>query len=136
MGILEDIKRLGLKLDENDEAEIELILEEVRREKKDDLVRAALSEVIIGEYLEERKPEIMSALVQAKQKEVDEWRRRTERKYDEKGDRICDEPFCPSTERVSQCIYCGKHICKEHNYRNDGTCCYACLQERFGKEAL
>ncbi len=42
---------------------------------------------------------------------------------------------CNSVVEVSQCIYCGKFVCKEHNYGNDVRCCYDCSIERtYGKK--
>jgi hypothetical protein len=130
MSIMEDIRKLGLVLDEYDEAEVNGIIERVTKDEGDEHIRNAMIEMLITEYLSAIQPEIMSALVQNKQKEVDEWRRTTERRYDEKGNRVCDETLCPSTEQVAQCVYCGKYVCKEHNYGKDERCCYACTQEQ------
>ncbi len=70
-----------------------------------------------------------------KNKEFEQNRQKSQRKYDEHGNRICDEQMCNSVVEVSQCIYCGKFVCKEHNYGNDVRCCYDCSIERtYGKK--
>jgi hypothetical protein len=135
MAILEDIKRLGIILKEQDQDEIEMIVAKVSEEKKDDpFVRDALIEYTVNEFLNVWCPEVVEELVKDKQRQSDEWVRLTQRKYDEKGDRICDEQFCASTEGVAQCAQCGKCICKEHNYGEGSLCCYDCWLAKFKQE--
>jgi hypothetical protein len=134
MAILEDIKRLGITLEEADRDEIEKIVAKISEEKKDDaFVRDALIEYAISEFLSVWKPEAMETLAKDKQSQNEEWVRLTRRKYDEKGNRICDEQYCPSTIEVAQCVYCGKYVCKEHNYGEGPRCCYDCWLIRFSK---
>jgi hypothetical protein len=135
MGILQDIERLGLKLDEDNLDHIKMIQEDITRKTPDELVRNALIEMHISEFIELARPDIMTALVDDKNKEFEQNRQKSQRKYDEHGNRICDEQMCNSVVEVSQCIYCGKFVCKEHNYGNDVRCCYDCSIERtYGKK--
>ena len=133
MAILEDIKRLGLQIGETERAEIDRIVEHVTKETEDEFVRNALIEGAVGEFLEAFCPDVMEAIIRDKQEQSSEWIRLSQRKFDEKGNRICDEDFCSSIESVAQCSYCGKYICKEHNYLKDSRCCYACWLSRFGE---
>lgn len=134
MGILDDIKKLGFKLEEPDRDQIEKIVEKIKKEKKDPSIRNALIEGEVGDFLNAWRPDIMDAIVQHRQGETDDWVRKTQRKFDEKGNRICDEPYCPSTDGVAQCVRCGKYICKDHNYPEGSRCCYDCHVAQFGKE--
>jgi len=135
MGILQDIKRLGLKLDDDNLDHIKMIEEDITRKTPDELVRNALIEMHISEFISFARPDIMSALVDEKNREVEQLRQRSQRKYDEKGNRICDEQMCDSVIEVAKCTYCGKFVCKEHNYGETIRCCYDCLIERtYGKK--
>jgi hypothetical protein len=134
MGILADIKRLGFKLEGSDQDEIDKILERVGKTTQEESVRNAVIEGEIGDFLNAWRPDIMDEIVKDRQRQSDEWVRTTQRKYDEKGNRVCDEQYCPSTDGVTQCIYCGKYVCKEHNYKKDSVCCYDCFVEKYGKE--
>ncbi len=126
MGVLDEIKKLGLNLDETDIEEIEAITDRIQRDKKDDTVKASLIEMHIVEYISSVRPDIMAVLIQEKERENAEWIRKTERKYDEYGRRVCDEPLCPSVKDVAQCRYCKKYVCGEHNYLKGGCACYDC----------
>ncbi|MDR2017615.1 MAG: hypothetical protein LBQ00_01845 [Syntrophobacterales bacterium] len=134
MSILADIKRLGFKLEDADKDEIDKILQRIGKQIKDKDVRNAIIEGEIGDFLNAWRPDIMDELVKDRQRQVNEWVKTTQRKYDEKGNRVCEEQFCPSTNGVTQCIYCGKFICKEHNYKKDSIVCYDCFAEKYGKE--
>lgn len=135
MGILQDIERLGLKLDDDNLDHIKMIEEDITRKTPDELVRNALIEMHVSEFISLARPDIMSALVDEKNREVDQLRQRSQRKYDEKGNRICDEQMCESVVGVAQCTYCGKFVCKEHNYGENDRCCYDCSIERtYGKK--
>jgi hypothetical protein len=135
MGILQDIERLGLKLDDDNLENIKMIEEDITKNTGDELVRTALIEMHVSEFISLARPDIMDALVNNKNKEVEQLRQRSQRKFDEKGNRICDEQMCDSAIGVAQCIYCGKFVCKEHNYGKDERCCYDCSIERtYGKE--
>lgn len=135
MGILQDIQRLGLKLDDDNLDHIKMIEEDITSKTEDELVRSALMEMHISEFIELARPDIMTALVDEKNMEIEQLRQRSQRKFDEKGDRICDEQMCESAVEVAQCSYCGKFVCKEHNYGEDVRCCYDCSIERtYGKK--
>jgi hypothetical protein len=135
MGILQDIQRLGLKLDDDNLEHIKMIEEDITRKTEDELVRSALIEMHISEFIEVARPDIMTALVDEKNREIEQLRQRSQRKFDEKGDRICDEQMCESVAEVAQCSYCNKFVCKEHNYGKDVRCCYDCSIERtYGKK--
>ncbi len=132
MAILKDIERLGLELEDADRDEIDKLIAKISEEKKDDpFVRDALIEYAITEFLCAWKPEVVDALAKDKERQNDEWVRQTQRKFDEKGARICDEPYCASTTGVAQCSSCGKHICSEHNYGEDSRSCYDCWLIRY-----
>jgi hypothetical protein len=134
MGILQDIDKLGLKLEQDDLDHIKMIEEDLTRKTEDELVRNALLEMHVSEYLSMARSDIMEALIESKNQEVAQWRERAARKFDEQGNRICDEQLCSSVTDVTQCHYCGKFVCKEHNYSEDVCCCYDCSIERtYGK---
>jgi hypothetical protein len=133
MAILDDIKRLGLQLEKADRDEIDRIVKHVTRETEDEFVRNALIEGAVGEFLAAFCPDAMDAIIRDKEKQSNEWIRLSQRKFDEKGNRLCEEDFCSSIDEVAQCAYCGKHICKGHNYLNDSRCCYACWVFNFGE---
>jgi hypothetical protein len=134
MSILDDIKHLGIKLETSEQDEIKNIIEQITEEKEDEFVRSALIEGAIGEFINETRPDVMEALIAEKDRQNKEWIRMSQRKFDEKGNRICDEQYCSSTVEVAQCSYCGKYICREHNYREDSRCCYNCWVFNFGGE--
>jgi len=134
MGILADIKKLGLKLEPEDQDEINKILERIGKQTKDESIRNAMIEGEIGDFLNAWHPDIMDEIVKARQRQSDDWVRTTQRKYDEKGNRVCDEQFCPSVKGVAQCVFCGKYVCSEHNYKKDSVCCYDCFVEKYGIE--
>ena len=134
MGILADIKKLRIKLDPEDQDEIEKIVERIGKQTKDESVRNAMIEGEIGDFLNAWHPDIMDEIVKARQRQSDDWVRTTQRKYDEKGNRVCDEQFCPSVKGVAQCVFCGKYVCSEHNYKKDSVCCYSCFVEKYGIE--
>jgi hypothetical protein len=133
MAIIDDIKRLGLQLEKSDRDEIDRIVKQITREKEDEFVRNALIEGAIGEFLAAFCPDAMDAIIKDKDRQSKEWIRMSQRKFDEKGNRLCEEDFCLSTTEVAQCNYCGKHICKEHNFLKDSRCCYACWVFHFGE---
>ena len=62
MGILDDVKRLGFELTEDDKNEIEVIYDRAKANDKDEIVRKTRIEYYIGEYFTIVRPEIMSAL--------------------------------------------------------------------------
>lgn len=135
MGILQDIERLGLKLDDDNLDHINMIKEDITRRTEDELVRNALIEMHVSEFIELARPDIMTALVDEKNKEVEQFRQKSQRKFDEQGRRLCDEQMCDSVIGVAQCVYCGKSVCTEHNYGEDTRCCYDCSIERtYGKK--
>lgn len=135
MGILQDIERLGLKLDDDNLDHIEMMKEDITAKTPDELVRNALIEMHVSEYIEMARPDIMTTLVDEKNREIEQLRQRAQRKYNEQGNRICDEQMCESVIEVAQCSYCGKFVCKEHNYGEDVRCCYDCSIERtYGKK--
>jgi hypothetical protein len=134
MGILEDIKRLGLELNDDDKAEIDMLFDRAKLEKKDEIVLKTMLEYYLGEYISTVRPDIMSALETDKQAQNKELLQQFTQRYDDKGKRICDETGCLSTEAVSQCEYCERYVCVDHNYKRDGHCCYACHLENIEKE--
>jgi hypothetical protein len=133
MSIMDDIKRLDMKLEASESDEIKNIVDHITREIKDEFVRNTLIEGAVGEFIHEMRPDIMEALIAEKDRQNKEWIRLSQRKFDEKGNRICDEQHCSSTTEVAQCTYCGKYICKEHNYLEGSTCCYSCWVFNFGE---
>jgi len=135
MGILQDIERLGLKLDDDNLDHIKMIKEDITAKTSDELVRNALIEMHVSEFIEMARPDIITTLVDEKNREIEQLRQRAQRKYNEQGNRICDEQMCESVIEVAQCSYCGKFVCKEHNYGEDVRCCYDCSIERtYGKK--
>jgi hypothetical protein len=132
MALLDDIKRLGLQLEKADRDEIDRIVKQVTRETKDEFVRNALIEGAVGEFLAAFCPDAMDAIIRDKEQQSNEWIRLSQRKFDKEGNRLCEEDFCSSTDEVAQCSYCGKYVCKEHNYLKDSHCCYACWVLHFG----
>lgn len=135
MGILSDIERLGLKLDSETLDHIKMIEEDITKNTADVVVRDAFIEMHVSEFISMARPDIMDVLVKEKNREVEQLRQRSQRKFDEKGNRICDEQMCESTHGVAQCIYCGKYVCQEHNYGKDERCCYDCSVElTYGKK--
>jgi len=133
MGILEDVKRLGLELNEDDKKELEALSDRAKTEKKDELVTKTKMEYYIGEYFTIMRPDIMAALEAAKTAENKELIKELTRSSDEKGNRICDEVGCSSIESVGQCEYCERFVCTQHNYKQGGHCCYACHLEQTRK---
>jgi hypothetical protein len=135
MGILQDIEKLGLKLEKDDLDHIKMIEEDLTRNTEDELVKNALLEMHISEYFSMVRSDIMEALIESKNQEVAQWRERAARKFDEKGNRVCDEQMCDSVTDVDQCHYCGKFVCKGHNYGEDvRCCCYDCsIEQTYGK---
>jgi hypothetical protein len=134
MGILDDIKRLGLELNDDDKAEVAMLFERAKLEKKEEIVLKAMLELYLAEYFSTVRPDIMSALEADKQSQNKELMRKLSQRYDDKGKRICDETGCESTDAVAQCEYCERYICARHNYIKDGVCCYACHLENIEKE--
>ena len=133
MGILDDVKRLGLELTEDDKNEIEVIYDRAKANDKDELVRKTRIEYYIGEYLTIVRPEIMSALEADKMAQNKELIKELGKRFDETGKRICDEVGCLSTENVAKCEYCERYVCANHNYGKAGHSCYACYLEKGGK---
>jgi len=133
MAILDDIKRLRLQIEKPEMDEIDRIVEHVTRETQDEFVRSALIEGAVGEFLAAFCPDAMEAIIRDKEQQSNEWIRLSQRKFDEKGNRICEEDLCSSIDGVAQCVYCGKFVCNEHNYVKDSRCCYACWLPRFGE---
>lgn len=133
MGIMDDVKRLGIELSEEDKAEIEAIFDRARAQKEDELVRKTFIEYYIGEYFTIMRPEIMSALEADKMAQNKELIKELGKRFDETGKRICDEVGCLSTENVGKCEYCERYVCAKHNYGKDSHCCYACYLEYGGK---
>ncbi|MBA4390737.1 MAG: hypothetical protein C0399_07350 [Syntrophus sp. (in: bacteria)] len=134
MGILDDIKRLGLELNDDDKAEMEALFDRAKLEKKDEIVLRTMLEFYLAEYFTTMRPDIMSVLEAEKQKENKELLRQFSQRYDDKGKRICDETGCLSTDAVVQCEYCERYVCAHHNYKKDGHCCYACHLEYIEKK--
>ena len=134
MGILNDMKQLGIVLKMSESDEIDKIIEHITSQKEDEFVRNALIEGAIGEFINETRPDVMEALIAEKDRQNKEWIRMSQRKFDEKGNRICDEQHCSSIIEVAQCNYCGKYICKEHSYLEGSKCCYGCWVFNFGGE--
>jgi len=134
MAIFDVIARLGLKLTDVDNEEIEGIVSSIEKTAHDEIVKNTLIELHIIEYLSLMRPDIMSALIKEKERENEEWIGKTERIFDEQGNRICQEVLCDSVSEVRQCKFCGKYICKYHNYSQESTCCYACWVEHSGMQ--
>ena len=136
MGILQDIERLGLKLDDDALEHIKMIQEDIIRLNQDELVRNTLIEMHISEFIEMARPDIMTALLDDKNREVEQLTKEFQRKFDSQGNRICEEHTCDSIIEVHRCTYCGKYVCKEHNYGSeDLRCCYDCsIARTYGKK--
>jgi hypothetical protein len=133
MGILDDVKRLGIELSEDDKSEIEAIRDRRKGQKEDELVRDTFIEYDIGEYFTIMRPEIMSALEADKTAQNKELIRDLYKQFDETGKRICDEVTCSSTDGVGKCEHCERYVCVSHNYKKDSHSCYACYLENGGK---
>ena len=133
MGIIDDIKRLGLELNDDDSAELEAIFDRAKAEKEDGPVRNTFIEYYIGEYFTIMRPDIMSALEADKMAQNKELIKDLYKLFDDEGRRICDEVTCPSTDGVGKCEYCERYVCAKHNYKKAGHCCYACYLEYGGK---
>ena len=130
MGILDDIKRLGLKLNEEDNKELEALFDRAKAEKADEVVTKTKIEYYIGEYLTVIRPDIMKALEKDKEARNNEHLREMNKRFNEQGKRICDETGCTSVEGVDQCPHCERFICAQHNYgQGGGPLCYACSIE-------
>jgi hypothetical protein len=134
MGILDDIKRLGLELDEENKKDLEALFDRAKAEKGDELVTKTKIEYYIGEYLTEMRPDIMSVLEKEKQTQNSIFIQELTKRFDDKGKRICDEVGCSSVEGVDQCQYCERFVCKQHNFSSQGHCCYACHLEYIEKK--
>src|SRR5690606_6809517 len=101
----------------------------------DEQVRNALIEMHVSEFIAFARPDIMTTLVDEKNREIEEIRQKTRRKFDTKGNRLCDEEMCDSAIDVAQCHYCSKFVCREHNYGGDVRCCYDCsIKQTYGKK--
>jgi len=136
VGILDDIKRLGIELTDEDKQEIEAMRDRAKAEKKDKIVQDTLLEYYIGEYFTIMKPEIMAKLEADKTAQCKEWIKELTRQYDENGNRICDEVGCQSIESVGKCEYCERYVCATHNYGKGTHCCYAChLENTVNRES-
>ncbi len=134
MGIMNDIKRLGITLDTMDYEEIERLTAQVTRDKSDPYVRDALIECLVAEYLQVFHPEVMDALTKDRQNEMDALRIKMERTHDEKGNRICDEPACLSTRGVVKCARCDRYVCSSHTFGTGTPLCFACYKESAGRD--
>ncbi|MCX8022962.1 MAG: hypothetical protein N2745_09340 [Syntrophorhabdaceae bacterium] len=134
MAILDDIKRLGLELAPQIKEEVDRIVESINTEIKDEYVRGALIEGAVGEFLMAFCPDVMDAIIKDKERENQEWLRKCQRKYDEKGNRVCEEEFCPNSEDVAPCVYCGRYICRAHSFHDEKRCCYECWEFHFGEK--
>ncbi len=128
MGILDDIKRLGLEIDDETKVDLEALFDRAKAETGDELVTKTKVEYYIGEYLTQMRPDIMTALEKDRQNRNNELLRDLSKTHDEQGRRICDEITCSSVQGVGECAYCGRFVCKDHNYPTGGKdqCCYAC----------
>jgi len=133
VGILDDVKRLGIELSNEDKNEIDAIFDRAKAQKKDEMVQNTLVEYYIGEYFTIMRPEIMSALEADKTERNKELIKELGKRFDDTGKRICDEVGCTSTENVDQCEHCERYVCAKHNYGKTSHCCYACYLERGGK---
>lgn len=131
MGILADIERLELKLDKEDDDYIRAVVAQLNKDQPDEFLRDPIIEGLVEEYLTVNRPEIMEALNRVRTEEAMAMMRAAARRYDEKGDRICDEANCSSTEGVSLCVHCGRYICREHNFGTEPYCCFACSREHL-----
>jgi hypothetical protein len=130
MGIINDIERLGLELDDEDRSHLKAIVDQLNKDQSDEFLRGPIIEGLMEEYLTLNRPEIMEALKRERTEQAISMMRAAARRYDEKGDRICDEADCSSTEDVSQCVYCGRFVCRDHNFGPGPCCCFACRKEQ------
>ena len=136
MGILEDMKRLDLSLNDEDTQQINAIIEDANNQRQDEFLRKPVIEYLVSEYITAARPDIWDVLKRDREDTNTKDAIRLNRKYDEKGDRICDETGCGLTEDVKKCNLCERFICRSHNFSESGWCCYACWIEHFkGKEA-
>jgi hypothetical protein len=135
MGILDDVKRLGIELSEEDNSEIEAIFDRGKAKDEDEIVRKTRIEYYIGEYLTIMRPEVMAALEADKTAQNKELIKELTRLVDEQGRRICDEVGCQSIEGVDKCEYCERYVCDAHNYKKPGHSCYACHLEYGEKKS-
>jgi hypothetical protein len=133
VGIMDDVKKLGIELSDDDKHEIEAMYDRAKAQNEDKLVQDTLVEYYIGEYFTIIRPEIMSALEADKTARNKELINELHRQFDDKGNRICDEVGCVSTEGVGKCEYCERYVCAMHNYGKGGHSCYACYLENGGK---
>lgn len=126
MGILQDIKRLGLQLEQDQLDHIKMIEGDITNKIEDGIVRETLIEMHVSQFIEWTRPDIMTALLEEKNREVEEWQQKARRKFDEQGNRVCEEELCDLVTDVAPCRYCGKYICRDHNFADNGRCCYDC----------
>ncbi len=136
MGILDDIARLGLSLNDEDNRQINAIIEDAHNQKHDEFLRKPVIEYLVSEYITAARPDIWAVLKRDREQENMKDAIRLNRKFDDKGDRICDETGCGLTDGVKKCDLCERFICSKHTYSESGWCCYACWIEHFkGREA-
>jgi hypothetical protein len=133
---MDDVKRLGIELSDDDKQEIEAMYDRAKAQNEDKLVQDTLVEYYIGEYFTIIRPEIMSALEADKTAQNKELIEELSKRFDEAGKRICDEVGCASTENVDKCEYCERYVCIKHNYGKGTHCCYACYLENGGKPVI
>jgi hypothetical protein len=131
MGIMRELEDLKITLEAEDKKEIDTIVEQMTADQPDEFLRSPMIEYLIEEYLTLNCPEVMEALRTGRTKQAQDLIRQAARRYDAKGDRLCDETGCPSTDDVAKCHYCEKCVCKGHDYGTDVRCCYACWKEHF-----
>ncbi len=134
MGILHELEDLKIELDAEDRQQIGAIVEQLNKDQPDEFLRNPIVEYLIEEYLTLNCPEVVEALMKERTRQSQEMARAAARRYDAKGDRLCDETGCLSTEAVAKCQYCEKYVCKAHNYGTNAWCCYACWKERAGEK--
>jgi hypothetical protein len=129
MGIRQEMESLKVELDNEDRKQIEAIVEQLNKDQPDEFLRNPTIEFLIEEYLTVNCPQVMDALRAERTRQSQELLKQAARRYDTKGDRLCDETGCGSTETVEKCHYCERYVCKGHNYGMDIWCCYACWKE-------
>ncbi len=129
MGVLDEIVRLKLELTEEDREEIQRITEYFTETKSDETVRNTIIELRVTDYLECVRPDIMEVLIREKEREAEGWLKQLQRRYDDAGNRFCDEALCGSTEEVQKCQFCEKYVCKGHTFGEDVHCCFGCWKE-------
>ena len=117
MGILDEIKQLGLRLTNTDVTEMKKISDEFYKVKQDDFIKKPLVDIMITEYISKKRPDIMSALLKERKKQY-ELRKQLEKPK-------CD--FCNSTDNLIKCKTnsCDKYLCPSHVDNYDGYC-YLC----------